>query len=163
MCFSVILVPPDGNLSSEQHALLRDLLAKSKEKLRRLTTEHRDLHGSVSKVGKTIDRNFVSDLSSTTKTDVLLEDRNIHLLNKVIAQHFYRQGMDDVADTLVRVMSHRHITIVKCSHCSRSFRKQICRKNSAANRSLNCTVYGNAFKTKIFSQPWNGRPDTRKN
>lgn len=105
MILCVILVPPDGNLSAEQHALLRDLLAKSKEKLRRLTTDHRDLHGSVSKVGKTIDRNFVSDLSSTTKTDVLIEDRNIHLLNKVIAQHFYRQGMDDVADTLVQVMS----------------------------------------------------------
>jgi len=32
----------------------------------------------------------------------MIEDRNIHLLNKVIAQHFYRQGMDDVADTLVK-------------------------------------------------------------
>lgn len=103
LCVCVILVPPDGNLSPEQHALLRDLLAKSKEKLRRLTTDHREVHGSVSKVGKTIDRNFVSDLSSTTKTDVLLEEHNIHLLNKVIAQHFYRQGMDDVADTLVQV------------------------------------------------------------
>lgn len=100
----VISVPPDGNLTTEQNAILRDLLAKSKEKLRRLQTDHRELHGSVSKVGKTIDRNFVSDLSSTTKTDVLLEERNIHLLNKVIAQHFYRQGMEDVADTFVRVM-----------------------------------------------------------
>lgn len=104
MLFCVILVPPDGNLSAEQHALMRDLLANSKEKLRRLTTEHRDVHASVSRVGKTIDKNFVSDLSSTTKTDVLLEDRNIHLLNKVIAQHFYRQGMDDVAETLIQVI-----------------------------------------------------------
>ncbi|KAJ6646874.1 E3 ubiquitin-protein ligase RMND5A [Pseudolycoriella hygida] len=95
-------VPPDGNLSFEQHALLRDLLAKSREKLRRLTTDHRDIHTSVSKVGKTIDRNFISDLSLTTKSDVMLEERNVHLLNKVIAQHFYRQGKDDIADTLVK-------------------------------------------------------------
>lgn len=82
---------------------MRELLAQSKEKLKCLTTEHRELHGSVSKVGKTIDRNFVSDLSQTTKTDVMLEERNVHLLNKVIAQHFYRNGMNDVADTLVQV------------------------------------------------------------
>ncbi|KAG4072618.1 hypothetical protein HA402_004707 [Bradysia odoriphaga] len=95
-------IPAGGTLTPEQNTILRELLATSKEKLRRLTTEHRELHGFVSKVGKTIDRNFVSDLSSTTKTDVLLEEHNIHLLNKVIAQHFYRQGMDDVADSLVQ-------------------------------------------------------------
>lgn len=100
----IFSVPTGGNLTADQNVIVRDLLAQSKEKLRRLTTEHRELHGFVSKVGKAIDRNFVSDLSSTTKTDVLLEDHNIHLLNKVIAQHFYRQGMDDVADSLVQVM-----------------------------------------------------------
>lgn len=86
--------------------MLRDALSKAKEKLQRLTTDHRDLHGTVSKVGKAVDRNFVSDLSSTTRTDVLVHERNIQLLNKVIAQHFYRQGMDDVADTLVKVWTH---------------------------------------------------------
>lgn len=89
----------------EQQTALRDLLTKSKEKLRRLNTDHRDLHSSVSRVGKTIDRHFKADLSTATKTDVLLEEQNIRMLNKIIAQHFYRQGMDDVADTLVQVMS----------------------------------------------------------
>lgn len=89
-------------MTAEQTIVLRDALSKAKEKLQRLTTDHRDLHGTVSKVGKAIDRNFVSDLSSTTRTDVLVHDENIQLLNKVIAQHFYRQGMDDVADTLLK-------------------------------------------------------------
>lgn len=90
-------------MTAEQIAVLKDVLAKSKEKLQRLTTDHRDLHGTVSKVGKAIDRNFVSDLSSTTRNDVLVHERNIQLLNKVIAQHFYRQGMDDVADVVIEV------------------------------------------------------------
>lgn len=97
------LVPPDGQLTPEQINILRDALAKSKEKLQRLTADHRDMHGTVSKVGKAIDRNFVCDLSSTARTDVLVHERNVQLLNKVIAQHFYRQGMDDVADTIIEV------------------------------------------------------------
>lgn len=81
--------------------MLRDALANTKEKLQRITTDHRDLHSTVSKVGKTIDRNFVSDYSSTTRTDVLTHEQNIQLLNKVIAQHLHRNNLDDVAATLV--------------------------------------------------------------
>lgn len=95
-------VPSESTLTAEQVTLLRDVLAKSKEKLQRLTTDHRELHSSVSKVGKGVDRNFVSDLSSTTRNDVMVHERNIQLLNKVIAQHFYRQGMDDVADIVIQ-------------------------------------------------------------
>lgn len=97
------IVPEDGHLTAEQVSILRDALAKSKEKLQRLTADHRDMHGTVSKVGKAIDRNFVCDLSSTARTDVLVHERNVQLLNKVIAQHFYRQGMDDVAESIIEV------------------------------------------------------------
>lgn len=77
-------------------------MSKAKEKLQRLTTDHRDLHSTVSKVGKTIDRNFVSDFSSTTRNDVLIQDENIQLLNRVIAQHLHRNNLHDVADTLTK-------------------------------------------------------------
>lgn len=89
------------NLKPEQIQLLREAIAKTKDKLHRMATDHRDLHGTVSKVGKTIDRNFVSDFSSTTKNDVMLEEENIQLLNKVIAQHLHRNNLDDVATTLI--------------------------------------------------------------
>lgn len=163
LCF---LVPPGGNLTPEQNTILRELLATSKEKLRRLTAEHRELHGFVSKVGKTIDRNFVSDLSSTTKTDVLLEDHNIHLLNKVIAQHFYRQGMDDVADSLIQVALFCSVSFngrmsLNIRYCLT--RKQNCqKKTSPVNRLPNFTEYGNAFRTKILRRHWTGPPDTLK-
>lgn len=101
--FIIISVPADSTLSEDQINVLRDVITSSREKLQRLTIEHRDLHGTVSKVGKAIDRNFVSDLSSTTRTDVLVQERNLQLLNKVIAQHFYRQGMDEVADNILKV------------------------------------------------------------
>lgn len=100
--FYFCLVPADEKLTTEQMILLRDTLSNTKEKLQRLTTDHRDLHGAVSKIGKTIDRNFVSDFSSTTRNDVLVEEQNIQLLNKVIAQHLQRNNLDDVAATLIK-------------------------------------------------------------
>lgn len=100
LCITV--VPADERLTTEQMILLRDTLSNTKEKLTRLTTDHRDLHGAVSKIGKSIDRNFVSDFSSTTRNDVLVEEQNIQLLNKVIAQHLQRNNLDDVAATLIK-------------------------------------------------------------
>lgn len=98
---SFLLVPDEEKLTTEQMILLRDTISKTREKLQRLTTDHRDLHGAVSKIGKTIDRNFVSDFSPTTRNDVLVEEQNIQLLNKVIAQHLQRNNLNDVAATLI--------------------------------------------------------------
>lgn len=97
-----LTAPQDAPLTADQIAILRDAISRTKEKLQRLTTDHRDLHGTVSKVGKTIDRNFVSDYSSTTRNDVLVQEKNIQLLNKEIAQHLHRNNLDDVAQTLIK-------------------------------------------------------------
>lgn len=94
-------MPPDANLTPDQIAVLRDTLSRTKEKLQRLTTDHREFHAQISRVGRTIDRNFTSDYSSTTRNDVLMHEQNIQLLNEVIAQHLHRNNMDDVAQTLV--------------------------------------------------------------
>ncbi|XP_055692624.1 E3 ubiquitin-protein ligase RMND5A [Lutzomyia longipalpis] len=98
----------NAELTPGQIVILKDTLGKTKEKLQRLTADHRDLHGTVSKVGKAIDRNFVSDFTATSRTDVFTSERNIQLLNTVIAQHFYRQGMDDVADMLIKESALQH-------------------------------------------------------
>ncbi|KAH0808360.1 hypothetical protein GEV33_014435 [Tenebrio molitor] len=76
-------------------------MGKVKETVSRLTTDHRDLHSTVSKVGKAIDRNFVADFAATSREDVFASSEKINLINKVICQHLYRQGMQDVADALV--------------------------------------------------------------
>lgn len=83
--------------------ILNEAFAKMREKLHRITTEHREIHGTVSKVGKVIDRNFVSDFQATARSDALVEDRNMQMLNKLVAEHYIRQGMDDVAEALIRV------------------------------------------------------------
>jgi hypothetical protein len=56
----------------------------------------------VSKVGKAIDRNFTQEFNSVTRSDLFQNENNIKLLDQTIAQHFFRCGMDDVANSLIQ-------------------------------------------------------------
>ncbi|XP_069671462.1 E3 ubiquitin-protein ligase RMND5A isoform X2 [Periplaneta americana] len=94
--------PPDHELTAAQIVILRQTMAKIRETVQRLATDHRDLHSTVSKVGKAIDRNFVSDFASTSREDVFSGAEKVQMLNHVICQHFYRQGMLDIADELAQ-------------------------------------------------------------
>jgi len=133
----------DAELTVAQAAALRSCLKKIKDTAGKIASEHKDIHGSVSKVGKAIDKNFISDLSSVHNQHVFppfasnLVDspppppppppphintpqvqhhhqqqqqhlQNIgenrektKLLNNVICQHFFRQGMLDITDSLI--------------------------------------------------------------
>lgn len=97
-------------LTDRQMEIIRDAISKCNERVQKLSTEHRDLHGSVSKIGKAIDRNYSSDFSSTMRVDALQDEENLMLLNKAIAKHYCRQGMDEVARTLIKEckMSEQH-------------------------------------------------------
>lgn len=78
-------------------------MAKVKQKLTRLTSDHRELHAAVSKVGKDIDRNFIVDFSIFNKDEVSANPQKATLLNQVIYQHYCREGMYDVAATIAKV------------------------------------------------------------
>lgn len=92
--------PEDHVLTPVQIDVLKQTMGKIKETVSRLATDHRDLHGTVSKVGKAIDRNFVADFAATSREDVFAASDKLALINNVICQHFYRQGMHDVAEAL---------------------------------------------------------------
>jgi len=54
-----------------------------------VSTATKELHNSVSKLGKTIDRVFFADVCKAYRPSVHF---NYHTVNKVIAQHFFREG-----------------------------------------------------------------------
>jgi hypothetical protein len=57
-------VPPDHQLTAAQIVILRQTMNKIRETVHRIASEHRDLHSTVSKVGKAIDRvSFILILS----------------------------------------------------------------------------------------------------
>ncbi|KAG5312517.1 PREDICTED: protein RMD5 homolog A isoform X1 [Acromyrmex echinatior] len=92
--------PPNQELTAVQVQILKQAMTKARDTVQRLATDHRDLHSTVSKVGKAIDRNFIADFASTSREDVFSGPEKSHLLNQIICQHFYRQGMLDIADEL---------------------------------------------------------------
>lgn len=100
----IILTAPDGyELSKYQKEVLKQAMTKIKDTVSRLATDHRDLHGTVSKVGKAIDRNFVPDFAATSRDDVFNTPEKIQMINKVICEHFCRHGLHEVADELAKV------------------------------------------------------------
>jgi hypothetical protein len=56
-------------------------------------------------------QSFVADFASTSREDVFSAPDKVQLLNQVICQHFYRQGMLDIADELAQVNADA------CAHC----------------------------------------------
>jgi len=89
-----------SNISNAQREMVRQVSSKVNHSVTKIATEHRDLHSSVSKVGKAIDRNFVSDFDSTSREDVFSGPNKEHLLTEVILQHLYREGRVDISEAL---------------------------------------------------------------
>jgi len=94
----------DGStqVSSLQIALVKQASQKVSDNVTKVATDHRDLHSTVSKVGKAIDRNFVSDFDSTSREDVFSGPTKENLLHEVVLQHLYRQGQLAISESLAQ-------------------------------------------------------------
>ncbi|XP_050530561.1 E3 ubiquitin-protein transferase RMND5B-like isoform X1 [Daktulosphaira vitifoliae] len=121
----------DDELKSNQSklVLLKGYIDKSKKETQKLATEHRELHSTVSKVGKAIDRNFISDFAATSREDVFSSQKKTDLVNHIISQHFYRQGMWDIADELskeagIKVECGQREPFAKLNHILESLKKK---------------------------------------
>lgn len=109
-----------SELTVAQAASLHSCLKRIKETAGKVASEHKDIHGSVSKVGKAIDKNFIADLSSVHNQHVFppfasnqsctldgIDDEvdesreKTKLLNNVVCEHFFRQGMLEITDSLI--------------------------------------------------------------
>ena len=91
-----------ANITREQVGSVAESMEHVSCCVTRLATEHRDLHSSVSKVGKAIDRNFVADFDCTSREEVFSGAGKASLLTDVILQHLYREGKLEIGETLSR-------------------------------------------------------------
>ena len=82
--------PPNGaSLTTTQTLVLVKALQSAREAAARVAAEHRDLHSSVSKIGKVIDRNFIADYDSTSRPDVFSSPDQQRMLNEVASSFTY--------------------------------------------------------------------------
>ncbi|KAK4323983.1 hypothetical protein Pmani_005350 [Petrolisthes manimaculis] len=93
-------VGADKNITDPQASILNEAMGRVKEAVTRLSSDHRDLHSSVSKVGKAIDKNFTADFGCISNDSVFSGDKQ-QLVNEVICQHFFREGLLDIAEEFI--------------------------------------------------------------
>lgn len=100
--YIVITASNQSEMSDIQFTILAANIRKIRDVISQISSEHRDLHGTVSKVGKAIDRNFVSDFAAVANESLYDEPDKRRILNQAIVEHFLRQGQLDIADELIR-------------------------------------------------------------
>ncbi|XP_005992441.1 E3 ubiquitin-protein transferase RMND5B [Latimeria chalumnae] len=90
----------DAALSGTLSLVMSQCCKKIKDTVQKLACDHKDIHSSVSKVGKAIDRNFDTEVSGVVAESLWESQGRQQSLNETIIEHLYRQGLMNVAEEL---------------------------------------------------------------
>uniref|UniRef100_A0A1I8A411 RING-Gid-type domain-containing protein n=1 Tax=Steinernema glaseri TaxID=37863 RepID=A0A1I8A411_9BILA len=92
----------DQELSVTSQYLFENALSETKSLLDELSSEHRQVHSSISRCGKEIERNFHADLSGIIRNqkDIEEDEANSARVNKLIFDYLNSVGKVDVAECL---------------------------------------------------------------
>ncbi|RWS28408.1 Protein RMD5-like protein [Leptotrombidium deliense] len=88
-------------LSGIQKVILNQNIQKVRDIISQIASEHREIHASVSRVGKMIDKNFTADFDAVGNEAFLDDPSKVQIINQVIVEHFLRQGMLEIAEELI--------------------------------------------------------------
>uniref|UniRef100_A0A0N5AV19 LisH domain-containing protein n=1 Tax=Syphacia muris TaxID=451379 RepID=A0A0N5AV19_9BILA len=94
----------DAELSVTAQVLLEEAISRINALLTEMALKHRTGHTLISKTGKEIERNFVSDLTCLTKNEKNFDsDPKLHKrVNALITEHLTSTGKFEVAETLLK-------------------------------------------------------------
>ncbi|XP_059554126.1 E3 ubiquitin-protein transferase RMND5B isoform X2 [Myotis daubentonii] len=88
-------------LSATLSLVMSQCCRKIKDTVQKLASDHKDIHSSVSRVGKAIDRNFDSEVCGVVSDAVWdSREKQQQILQMAIVEHLYQQGMLSVAEEL---------------------------------------------------------------
>ncbi|XP_039249229.1 E3 ubiquitin-protein ligase RMND5A-like [Styela clava] len=93
-------LPADHVIDKHHQAVLGQYNKKIKNCGQKLSGQHKDLHSSVSRIGKTIDRNFDADCSSVIPGSFCHNAKQEKLLNTAVCEHYFRQGQLSLAEDI---------------------------------------------------------------
>ncbi|XP_007117388.2 E3 ubiquitin-protein transferase RMND5B isoform X1 [Physeter macrocephalus] len=89
------------SLSATLSLVMSQCCRKIKDTVQKLASDHKDIHSSVSRVGKAIDRNFDSEICGVVSDAVWdSREKQQQILQMAILEHLYQQGMLSVAEEL---------------------------------------------------------------
>lgn len=101
------LLSSGETVTEEDREALKECVAKLSSSVQSISHEHKDIHASISKYGRVIDKYFVQDLSSATSRQIFNRE-NSKLLHRAICEHLLREGRMDVAETLMNETGLSH-------------------------------------------------------
>lgn len=81
-----------------ERANLRD---QAKSFAKQYSDKHKDLHGSISKIGKTVDKCFQSDFGNVPIFELFDKPEKLKLIYMIICEDLYRQGRMSIAQKLI--------------------------------------------------------------
>ncbi|XP_050436967.1 E3 ubiquitin-protein ligase RMND5A-like [Adelges cooleyi] len=91
---------------------LSSTILQMKLAIKDMSNEHRRWHSDVSRIGKSIDKNFVIDYTEASNRKAFKTDYEKKLLNKIICVHLYRDSKWDVAEEFLKeagiIVDYRH-------------------------------------------------------
>ncbi|KAM4677030.1 E3 ubiquitin-protein transferase RMND5B isoform 1-T11 [Discoglossus pictus] len=88
------------SLSPALSLMMSQRCRKIRETVQKLASDHKDIHSSVSRVGKAIDRNFESEVCAVVPGGIWESKEKQQLLHSAIMEHLYQQGLLTVAEEL---------------------------------------------------------------
>ena len=93
------MVNTDSTGNVDHPSILAELKAKLNEMapLNQLEGSQKELNGALSKYLKVLEKSFNPDISKAYRN----VDFEVHTVNNIIANHFYRQGLFDLGDIFV--------------------------------------------------------------
>ncbi|XP_020645833.3 E3 ubiquitin-protein transferase RMND5B [Pogona vitticeps] len=96
-------------LSATLSLVMSQCCKKIKDTVQNLASDHKDIHSSISRVGKAIDRNFDADLCGIVPA-MVWESQEKQILVLAIIEHLYQQGLLGVAEELCQE-SHVNVDV----------------------------------------------------
>jgi len=81
---------------------LSSTILQMKLAIKDISNEHRRWHSDVSRVGKTIDKNFIANYTEASNKKVFKTDCEKEILNKIICVHLYRDSKWEVAEEFLK-------------------------------------------------------------
>jgi hypothetical protein len=87
--------------SSDDQSIKTNICDTIKPLAKQYSDKHKDLHGSISKIGKTIDKCFQSDFGNVPIFELFDKPEKLKLIYMIICEDLYRQGRMSIAQKLI--------------------------------------------------------------
>jgi len=87
--------------STDDQSIKTNVRNTVKPLAKQYSDKHKDLHGSISKIGKTIDKCFQSDFGNVPIFELFDKPEKLKLIYMIICEDLYRQGRMSIAQKLI--------------------------------------------------------------